>query len=85
MAWFSKAFGGKIESHKQKLWAVSRCNFAASDGQAVADLGVYKRDPSKHPDEPNLLPDMIAKAQRRQIAADVKKIMGRKSRSKVTT
>ena len=79
MAWFSKADGGKIEQHKQKLWAVFRCKVATTmSAEAVADLGVYKRDPSKFPDEPNLLPDMIAKAQSKKIAADIKSIMGRK-------
>jgi hypothetical protein len=75
--WFSKAFGGVIESHNQKLWAISRCNFAAGGGESVASLGVYRRDPRKHDDEPNLLPTLIAKAEAKQLAKAFK-IAGRR-------
>ena len=77
MAWFSKAFDGKIEQHKQKMWAIFRCNVAASDGQMTCHLGVYKRDPSKHEDEPNLLPGLIAAAAFKGFAEDVKAIKSR--------
>ena len=77
MAWFSKAFDGTIKKHNRKVWAIARCNVAASDGQMICHLGVYKRDPSKHDDEPNLLPGLIAKAQVKQIIEDIKAIKRR--------
>lgn len=78
MAWFSKAFGGEVKRHEKKLWAISECNFAAHGGASVTDLGVYKRDPSKYPDEPNLLPALIAKAQVKRTGDQIRQIMGRK-------
>ena len=79
MAWFSKAEGGKIEQHDKKLWALFRCKVAVTTTDETADaLGVYKRDPSKYPDEPNLLPGIIAAAQSKKIGAQIKSIMGRK-------
>ena len=74
MAWFSKAFDGKIERHDQKMWAIFRCNVAASDGQMTCHLGVYKRDPLKYEGEPNLLPGLIAAAAFKGFAKDVKAI-----------
>lgn len=80
--WYSKAFGGKVEEHKQKIWAISRCNFAASDHEPVEALGVYRRDPRKHTDEPNLLPGLIEKVRAKKIGEQLRAMMrqGRRAR-----
>lgn len=79
MAWFSKAFDGKIERHQQKVWAIVRCNIArGAAGEAPENLGVYRRDPSKYPDEPNLLPGLIEEAQRKRLTKDLRTLMKRR-------
>ena len=78
--WYSKV-KGEIEGHKQKLWAIFRCNFSVSMKMAtVEECAIYKRDPRKHADEPDLLPALIEEARRRDFARQVKAIMGRGKR-----
>lgn len=66
-AWWSKV-DGIIEKHdgrKPKLEALIRINFAVNVGTAkVENAGLYRRDPVKNPEEPNILPDEMAKALR---------------------
>ena len=59
------------------MWAISRCNFAAFDKEPVIDLGVYRRDPRKHADEPNLLPGLIEAAKAKAFKKEIQAIMGR--------
>lgn len=75
MAWWTRV-GDKIEKHdgrKPKLDAAITLRFATSmDGVKIEDCGLYKRDPVKHPDEPNLLPEMAEKERTKRLAAEIK-------------
>jgi hypothetical protein len=68
MAWWTKV-RGVIEKHggtKPKLAAAIRLNFAVSMGGAQAsDCALYKQDPAKHPDTPDLFPAELEKARKR--------------------
>lgn len=68
MAVWSKV-GTEIEKHdgrKPMLAAAIRVGFAVSmSGAKPATCGIYKRDPVKHPDEPDVLPALVAKAQKK--------------------
>ena len=59
-----------VEKHsapQPMLAAAIRCNFAVNAGGIPLDrCGIYRRDPAKFPDEPNILPEQIAKAARRK-------------------
>lgn len=67
-AWWSRV-GDVVEKHNRrspKFAAATRVSFAVGMGGArVADCGIYRRDPEKHPDEPNVLPEMMEKARKR--------------------
>lgn len=67
-AWWTKV-DGKVERHdgrKPKLGAAITLNFAINMGGVPTALcGLYRRDPTKYPDEPNLLPAEITKARKR--------------------
>lgn len=84
MAWWTKVVGAGtldgIKKHDKKLGAIITLNFAVSFGANHADCGLYKREPQTHPDEPNLLPAMLAKIRQRQFAQDLRRVMGRKDR-----
>ena len=77
-AWWSKV-GDVIERHdglRPKFAAAIRVNFAVNGGGAkVEDCGLYRRDPAKHPDEPNVLPGEIAKAQRKKMVEQIRGLM----------
>mgnify|MGYP000060535283 FL=1 len=78
--WYSKV-KSEVEVHKQKLWAIFRCNFAVSAKSAtIEECALYKRDPRKYADEPDLLPAIIEEARRRDFARQPKAIMGRGKR-----
>lgn len=59
---------GEVEKHDGRqpmLAAAIRINFAVNVGSAsVGDCGIYRRDPRKHEDEPNILPAKIEKARK---------------------
>jgi len=62
MAWWTKANGGVFERHDTQMSAAIRLNFAHTmGGEPVSELGLYRRDPSKYPDEPNVLSETLAK------------------------
>ncbi len=66
MTWWTKV-GDEVERHKTKLDAGITLNLAAAlAGKAPSALGLYKRDPRKHPKEPNLLPELLAKIEAKQ-------------------
>ncbi len=76
MAWWTKANGGKVEEHKTKLDAEVRLNFAKNaGGEPLESLGLYKRNPEKYPDEPNLLPAMIEKHRTKELAKQLREMM----------
>jgi len=70
MAWWTKIVGGPLDGvkkHGTKLEAVIEINFGRLDGKVVLkECGLYKRDPRKYPDEPNLLPTALERAKKRQ-------------------
>lgn len=67
MAWWTTNARGRVEKHATKLDAGIRLLFARTlGGQALKDLGLYRRDPVEHPDEPNVLPEGFAQWQRKQ-------------------
>ena len=81
MPWFSKV-GDAVVEHKQKLWAIFACKVAVSMNTAkIEDCAIYKRDPAKYPDEPNLLPAMVEKERQKQLAAQIRSIMGKGKRT----
>jgi hypothetical protein len=60
---------GVVKKHadsKPMLAASARIMFATLYGKvASAKCGIYRRDPAKNPDEPNVLPELVAKANRK--------------------
>lgn len=73
MAWWTK-IGGTLKKHDTKLAAGIALNFAVNvGGKRLQDCGLYRRDPSKYLDEPNLLPGEMAKAEDRALAAQLRK------------
>ena len=80
MPWFSKV-GDEVKEHDQKLWAIFACKVAVSMGTSkVEDCAIYKRNPAKYPDEPNLLPAMIEKERQKRLAEQIRSIMGKGKR-----
>lgn len=80
MAWWTRV-NGTVKKHDQKFGAMVRINVTVGYGEAMAEeCGLYRRDPEKHADEPNLLPGEIEKAQRKRLAAQIRGIMGKGKR-----
>lgn len=66
MPYWSKVADDPIEKHDDLLSAGIRIRFAVKmGGIPVEQCAIYKRDPAKHPDEPDILPAQIRKAGRR--------------------
>lgn len=77
-AWWSRTPDGvkKHDGRKSKLAATIRLNLAGTmGGYPIESLGLYRRDPEKHPDEPNALPGMIAKEESKRLGAEIRAIM----------
>lgn len=76
---WTKVRGWETEKHNgpsPMLSAMIRIRFATSmDSIAVGDCGIYRRDPEKHSDAPNLLPDMVEKARRADMRKQIRSIM----------
>lgn len=89
MAWWTKIEreNGKVEIEKHedrqpKLGAMIKLNFARNmGGVPLEKLGLYERDPEKHPDEPNVLAQMIEKEQHKYLTAQIKSIMKKPRRN----
>lgn len=68
MAWWTKVVDGSspgVKKHKTKLEAGIELRFAIRMGGSTPELcGLYKRDPKKYPDEPNLLQKTVERANR---------------------
>lgn len=67
MAVWSKV-NGVIEKHdgqKPMFSAAARISFACAGGATVEQCAIYRRDPAKNPDEPNVLPEKLEKARRK--------------------
>lgn len=68
MAVWSKV-QGEIEKHdgqKPMMAAAIRVNFAVNLSKVpVEECGIYRRDPEKYPDEPDILPAKLEKARKR--------------------
>lgn len=77
-AWYSRV-GDKIERHdgrRPKFAAVIRCTITVSMGVAKAeDCGIYRRDPAKYPDEPDVFAAMLEKAQARRDVEALRALM----------
>jgi hypothetical protein len=71
--------GDKIEKHagpRPMLQAAIRVNFAVNMGGADASTcGIYKRDPAKHPGEPDVLPAQLEKARKARVRDQLKRAM----------
>ncbi len=66
----------KHDDRKPKLGAMITLNFARNIGEVPLEkLGLYKRDPEKYPDEPNVLAQMIEKEQTKRLAAQLREMM----------
>lgn len=79
-AWWTKTPEGvqKHDGRKPKLGAMIRLQFASTMGKHPLDsLGLYRRDPEQHPNEPNVLPAMIAKEESRRLGAELRDMMRR--------
>ena len=67
MSWWTRR-GAKIEKHSTKMKAAITVNFAhAMGGVALSDLGLYRRDPARYPDEPDVLPAELARVALRRV------------------
>lgn len=70
-AWWSRTSKG-VEKHagrQPKLSALIRLNFARNMGDDPLDaLGLYRRDPAKHPDEPNVFAEIVQKAEAKALS-----------------
>jgi len=72
--WYSM-IRGDVNEHNGKLWAISACNIHGAGGVPVSEMGVYRRDPRKHPDEPNILPVEIEKTREKLLAQQIRQMM----------
>ncbi len=80
MAWWTRVEreDGKVEETRHdgkqpKMSAAIALNFARNvGGVPLEKLGLYKRDPSRFPDEPNLLPEMMRKLQEKAISSQLR-------------
>jgi len=83
MAWWSKV-NGEVEKHdgrRPQFAALIRINFARNlSGVPLDAMGLYRKDPEKHPDAENVLPAMVEAHEKREFAKQLKQIMGRKPR-----
>lgn len=77
-AWWTKV-GDEIKKHdgrRPKFCAAIHLNFAVNlSGATLESCGLYKRDPAKHPDEPNMFPAMVEKARRAAMTKQIRSIM----------
>lgn len=68
MAWWTK-IRGEVKKHdgrSPKMAAAIELNFAHHVSDVPhSEMGLYKRDPSKYPDEPNMLPAEMEKVRKR--------------------
>ena len=58
---------GVLKKHAERkpmLSAGIRVSVAVTCGVPIKNCAVYRRDPAKNPDEPNILPELAAKAER---------------------
>lgn len=69
--WWTK-INGKVEEHRVKIAALMTISGMTWGDAKVEECGLYKRNPSKYPEEPNLLPKELAKAQDREFARQIK-------------
>lgn len=64
--WWTKVKGRPVEEHKTKLSAGIRLSFAVNEGGvSIEDVGLYRRNPEKYPNEPNCIRAEMVKAAKR--------------------
>lgn len=78
MAFWSKV-AGKIEKHdgrQPKLWAIFRINVAHNvESIPLTSCALYKKDPERYPDTPDILPEELEKVRQKQMAKQLRQIM----------
>lgn len=66
-AWWSKVQGNteKHDGPSPQMQGAIRIRFAVTMGGIPAEeCGLFRRDPDKYPDEPDMLPGLVARANR---------------------
>lgn len=85
MAFWTKV-GDLLQKHdgiQPKMWALFRINVAVngtSPGIPISDCSMYRRDPSKYPNEPDILAAEMEAFRQKEFAKQVRKVMGRKKK-----